>query len=214
MTEQLNIEATTNETNAAAEATTNETNAAAVAKTKKPKDYLKKEDLTQAVVNEYLELRADGYFYWKKATVRSIVGDFAGSLSPLTGRYTITFKGTTYNGKDLSQFVKDGTWPAVAQRGRIAAPKLDAEGNPIVKEAKGPRVPRVAPVFTDADREAAKKVHEEKRAQMALALASRKAAQESKVSEGDVAAQVNQEAAVEPAEQVVAQADSSTSDLY
>ena len=198
MTEQLNTEATTNEATAA------------VAKTKKPKDYLKKEDLTQAVVNEYLELRADGYFYWKKATVRSIVGDFAGSVSPLTGRYTITFKGTTYNAKDLSQFVKDGTWPAVAQRGRIAVPKLDAEGNPIVKEAKVPRVPRVAPVFTDADREAAKKVHEEKRAQMALALASRKAAQESKVSEGDVAAQVNQEAAVEPA----AQPDSATADLY
>ena len=208
MTEQLNTEATTTE------ATTNETNVAAVAKTKKPKDYLKKEDLTQAVVNEYLDLRADGYFYWKKATVRSIVGDFAGSLSPLTGRYTITFKGTTYNAKDLSQFVKDGTWPAVAQRGRIAAPKLDAEGNPIVKEAKAPRVPRVAPVFTDADREAAKKVHEEKRAQMALALASRKAAQESKVSESDVAAQVNQEAAVEPTEKPVREADSSTSDLY
>ena len=198
MTEQLNTEATTTEATAA------------VAKTKKPKDYLKKEDLTQAVVNEYLELRDDGYFYWKKATVRSIVGDFAGSVSPLTGRYTITFKGTTYNAKDLSQFVKDGTWPAAAQRGRISVPKLDAEGNPIVKEAKVQRVPRVAPVFTDADREAAKKVHEEKRAQMALALASRKAAQESKVSEGDVAAQVNQEAA----EQAVAQTDSTTADLY
>ena len=198
MTEQLNTEATTTEATAA------------VAKTKKPKDYLKKEDLTQAVVNEYLELRDDGYFYWKKATVRSIVGDFAGSVSPLTGRYTITFKGTTYNAKDLSQFVKDGTWPAAAQRGRISVPKLDAEGNPIVKEAKVQRVPRVAPVFTDADREAAKKVHEEKRAQMALALASRKAAQESKVSEGDVAAQVNQEAA----EQAVAQTDSATADLY
>ena len=198
MTEQLNTEATTIEATAA------------VAKTKKPKDYLKKEDLTQAVVNEYLELRDDGYFYWKKATVRSIVGDFAGSVSPLTGRYTITFKGTTYNAKDLSQFVKDGTWPAAAQRGRISVPKLDAEGNPIVKEAKVQRVPRVAPVFTDADREAAKKVHEEKRAQMALALASRKAAQESKVSEGDVAAQVNQEAA----EQAVAQTDSATADLY
>ena len=61
MTEQLNTEVTTDEANAAAEATTNETNAAAVSKTKKPKDYLKKEDLTQAVVNEYLDLRADGF---------------------------------------------------------------------------------------------------------------------------------------------------------
>lgn len=179
-------------TNTATETNANptlEVVASVVKKSTKPKDYVTKENLTQEALKEYLELREDGFFYWVKPTVRSIAGDFAGSISPLNDKYVIVFKGTSYNGVALKQFYNEGTWPAAAVR----QPKLDADGNPIVKAEKAPRVARVAPVFTAEEREAAKKAHADKLAALAAAQAAKKAQEQSKVSESDVVEQALQE---------------------
>ena len=178
-TNELNNELTTLDAPAAG------TIVAAVKKSSKPKDYVTKENLTQEALKEFLELREDNLFYWVKPTVRSLAGDFAGSISPLNDKYVIVFKGTSYNAVALRQFYNEGTWPAAAVR----QPKVDAEGNPIVKEAKAPRVARVAPVFTPEQREAAKKAHQEKLASIAAVQAAKKASEAAKVSETEVVAQ-------------------------
>lgn len=158
---------------------------ATVKKASKPKDYVTKEALTQDILKEWLELREDGLFYWKKPTVRSLAGDFAGTINPATEKYTVVFKGTTYNGVALKQFYNEGTWPAAAVR----QPKLDENGNPIVKAPAAPRVQRVAPTFTPEEREAAKKAHKDKLAAIAAAKAAKKAQEGTKVDEASVAAQ-------------------------
>ena len=177
-----------NENNATDAADGNEAALASVKKSTKPKDYVTKEQLTQEVLADMLELRDDGFFYWVKATVRSIPGDFAGTVNILTGRYTLVFKGTTYNGEHLAAFATTGVWPPVT-RGR--APAVDADGNPIVKKVKEARVPRVAPVFSEEERAAAKAEHEKKMAALTATNAARRAAAEAKVAESNIVDQAD-----------------------
>ena len=162
---------------------------ATVKKTSKPKDYVTKENLTQELLKEWLVLGEDNYFYWVKPTVRSLAGDFAGTVNIATDKYTVVFKGTTYNGVALRQFYNEGTWPATAVR----QPKLDENGNLIVKAAPAPRVQRVAPTFTPEQREAAKKAHQDKLAALAASKAAKKAAEAAKVSETEVVEQAQAE---------------------
>src|SRR5687767_6062231 len=83
---------------------------------KKANTGIKKADLTQALLQENLELRADGNFYWKVDTVVSAAGSFAGSKREQDGYYSVVFRGTNYSGKQLAYFYEHGTWPEKAAK--------------------------------------------------------------------------------------------------
>lgn len=168
---------------------------AAPKKSSKPKDYVPREALTVELFSEYLELKEDGYFYWKKATVRSIVGDFAGTVNPVTERYILVFKGTTYNSNDLKEFLKTGVMPPVTRGGGKAG-----TGAPKAPKSTEPRVPRVAPVYTEEQKAEAKRQYEQKRASVTAALAAKKAAEAARVTEGSVAEGLADDAQTESVE--------------
>lgn len=112
-----------------------------------------REDLTQELLKAQLELRDDGFFYYKHDTRRNLQGDFAGSIREHDLYYSLTLFGVLYSGKMLAHFYNEGIW-INATRG----PRLDAKGNPIVAEKKPIRIePRKAPVITEEMREAARK---------------------------------------------------------
>ena len=129
----------------------------------KTKNVLKKEDLTLALLQEELLLDTEtGYFYAKKDGIRHRIGDWVGQLNVATGLYKVQFHGTVYNGKQLAGFYATGVWDE-SLAGRRGAP-----GSATPKEPKV-HVPRVVPVITDEQREAAK-----------VALAAKKAALKAK----------------------------------
>lgn len=157
-------------------------NAVAAKKSSKPKDFVSRENLTQEILKENLRLAEDGYFYWVKDTVRSIAGDFAGSIRAHDGKYTVVLKGTAYSGDALKAFYETGIFPPVT-RGRTAS------GEPKPAKSNEPRVARVAPVYTPEQMAEAKALLEAKRTATALALAAKKLQSAGNVSEASIVAE-------------------------
>lgn len=164
-------------------------NAVAAKKSSKPKDFVSRDSLTQEILKENLRLDADGYFYWVKDTVRSIIGDFAGSVRVHDGKYTVVLKGTAYSGDALKAFYETGVFPPVT-RGRTAGENA--------KPAKSsePRVARVAPSYTPEQMAEAKALLETKRASTALAAAAKKLQSANVVSEASIVAEAQAEDAM------------------
>lgn len=131
--------------------------------------------LSQEVLKAALELKDDGYFYYKEDTRFHLKGSFAGSIRAHDSYYSLTFGGCLYSGKMLAHFYKTGEWVDFTKGAR-----LDENGNPIAKpkKEKVERTVRTPPVFTEeqkaqakaeaaAKREAAKKKAEAEKAKSA-----------------------------------------------
>jgi hypothetical protein len=146
-----------------------------VAKKQPSKNSIKKQDLTVEVLQESLELREDGNFYWKKDTLTSAAGSFAGSKREQDGYYSVVFRGTNYSGKQLAHFYKTGAWPERVVKAEVV--KADAK----------PKTFREAPTITPEVKAAAKKAAAEK-------AAAKKAAEEA--AKGEAGAEVAADAQV------------------
>jgi hypothetical protein len=159
------------------------------AKAAKVKTTVKKADLTVELLQQFLELREDGNFYWKVDTVVAQAGSWAGSKREADGYYSVVFKGTNYSGKQLAEFYKTGAWPVKAP----AAAKAKAEAKP--------KVMRTPAVYTEEQMKAAK-------AELVAKKAAKKAEAEAKAkAEGasDADAAAAGEAAAEAGDEQVAE---------
>lgn len=145
---------------------------------KKPSKVIKieRKDLTQAYLKEALRLDEEtGYFYWLRESRVYMIGDFAGSIRPADGYYSLTIAGTIYSGAQLKAFYTTGLWLERAP----AKEKVEAK----------PRVARGVPIITEEMKAAAIIAEKEKKAALKLKHAEAEAASKLAAAPGDPKAQ-------------------------
>jgi hypothetical protein len=99
------------------------------------KQIISRDELNVETARADLFVGEDGFVYRNNDGTNHIKGDFVGTVRPLDGYYSLTYKGTSYSGKRMAHFLTEGFWPEKEESIKKANVRVE-------------RAPRLAPTIT------------------------------------------------------------------